>query len=74
MRYVYRCVVCMNEKEVEHSMKECDTHKEICECGCSMERAITGGQGFQLQGNTWSKDGYKSHGCLNPPQREDRKR
>jgi hypothetical protein len=30
MKYVYKCQTCEQEREVEHSVAECDTHTEFC--------------------------------------------
>ena len=38
MIYVYKCQDCQEEKTVTHTMTECDTHVETCECGKEMRR------------------------------------
>lgn len=40
-KYIYRCPNCKKEREVQHPIKECDTHREICECGKEMGRKPT---------------------------------
>ena len=30
MKYTYKCGYCDTEREVEHSVAECDTHEEMC--------------------------------------------
>lgn len=56
MYYDYDCSNC-GRIEVSHGMNE-----ELEECphckSKDINRVITGGQGFQLKGNCWAKDGY----------------
>ena len=30
MKYVYKCLTCEEEREIEHSIEECDTHVAFC--------------------------------------------
>lgn len=49
MRYIYKCTQCDTEREVVHSVEECDYHTEICladtdnkhlDCGGAMYRVM----------------------------------
>jgi predicted nucleic acid-binding Zn ribbon protein len=65
MRYTYFCRQCGEELDTEEKMSEHGNFEYACKCGAIMEPKITGGQGFQLQGCSWGKDGYVNHGCCN---------
>jgi putative FmdB family regulatory protein len=55
--YLYRCPTCKKESEVELRIAELESTEIKCECGNIMERLITGGVGFILEGTTWARDG-----------------
>ncbi|MCK9567355.1 zinc ribbon domain-containing protein [Candidatus Pacearchaeota archaeon] len=58
--YEYCCVNhdCNNEWEKESKITE-DAEKICPKCGQeTAKRLVSGGQGFQLKGSGWFKDGY----------------
>jgi putative FmdB family regulatory protein len=58
MTYEYLCKDCKHEWEVQQKIND----PLITECpkcsGHSVQRLVSGGQGFQLKGGGWYKDGY----------------
>ena len=56
--YEYRCTLCCYEWEVEQSIKE----PPLDECprctAFTAQRLVSGGSGFTLRGDGWSKDRY----------------
>lgn len=56
--YEYTCTHCAYEWEIEASIKSLP--EKICpKCGQeTAKRLVSGGQGFQLQGSGWFRDGY----------------
>lgn len=58
MTYEYCCLNC--DHTWEHEAKITDEPLKVCpKCGQeTAKRLVSGGQGFQLQGNGWFKDGY----------------
>lgn len=63
MLYLYRCPKCLTEKEVNHSMEECETHHEMCSAcegpPLEMIRVISGGFATIFRGKKWEcKEGY----------------
>lgn len=61
MTYVYKCVQCGFEFEVERSIKEA-SHLFLCPV-CNSEETtqiVVQNQGFILVGDGWAKDGYST--------------
>ena len=60
MTYEYSCLVCKHHFEVEQRI----TDKPLFECPnckvCALQRLISGGGGFILNGGGWAKDGYSN--------------
>jgi len=56
--YRYKCEICGFINDVNHSVEELDTHKEICPmCEHEMFRPI-GAVGFQLKGQGFHVNDY----------------
>ena len=56
--YEYACTSCDYEWEQEASIKS-EPLKVCPKCGEeTAKRLVSGGQGFQLQGSGWFRDGY----------------
>ena len=54
--YEYKCKKCEHEFEATRKMSE---DNPMCpECGKDVERLISGGGSFRLNGRGWGKDGY----------------
>lgn len=57
--YEYKCKNCGNKWELEQKITE-NPVKKCPKCSkLKAQRLVSGGQGFQLLGGGWAKEGYK---------------
>jgi len=62
MTYEYLCSDCKHEWEEDQKITE-DPKKTCPKCNKeTAQRLVSGGQGFQLKGGGWYKEGYSSSG------------
>jgi predicted nucleic acid-binding Zn ribbon protein len=57
MIYIWKCVSCSKEKEINSSVEDRDNNPGKCECGGTLLRVLCPNT-FILKGDGWAKDNY----------------